>query len=386
MKTRLMQNLLFSLIMTAAGAYANVFHTVVDQMALSMGRRALDVGLYISTYAIGSLCSTVLSSALADREGKRRIVAAGLLMMGLGFLVIYRVRTEGLLLLGLFLFGFGFSPAEGMGSALISDMNQHRGSLWMNIAHAGYGLGAIAGPVLAIAFLSSQVTYHELFLGCAVSAAVFLLLVVVSGRGQERRQQGSEAASMNMFNVLKDGRFRLLALTIFLYLGYESVAPAYIKQLFLRAGESEDLSMLMISLFWGSMIIGRLIGTFLTGKEPQSIRYYSYVAIVGFVLLLLSTVTALRVLAVGLIGLGCGPVWPMLVSLAAQRFPARTGAAIGMMMLCSMAGITIFPPLIGTLPANLNITFVLCAVLATLVSFSGLLMSKKAGQRPADAV
>ncbi len=57
----------------------------------------------------------------------------------------------------------------------------------------------------------------------------------------------------------------------------------------------------------------------------------------------------------------------MLVVLAARMFPERSGSAIGMMMVSCMLSFAIFPTLIGTLPGNLTVTFILCAILAALV-------------------
>ena len=86
MDGQLRQNLLLSLQIGMLGMVANALHTVADRMALTLGRPASAAGLFISVYALGSLCSVVVSSGLADRVGKRRVIAAGLSVMALGFL------------------------------------------------------------------------------------------------------------------------------------------------------------------------------------------------------------------------------------------------------------------------------------------------------------
>lgn len=367
MSAQTRQNLLFSLILTGLGAFVNVFHTVVDRMSLSIGQDALASGMLLSVYAIGSLSSLVASSSLADRAGKRPVVLASLLAMSAGFLLLFFSSSALPLYAGLFLFGFGFAPTEAMTSALLGDENPQNASMWMNISQAGFGLGAIGGPLLAVAYLGRIPSYNGLFLWTSFVSLGFAGLMMVNFKSKPRGEVSKQSTSLNMFSVLKDRRFRFLALTIFLYLGYESVSPSYIKQLFLKTGESEALSAGMISFFWGSMIIGRLIGTRLSGRELKSIQAFTVFVVLGEALLVLPGSTALRILAVCLIGFGCGPVWPMLVAMAARQFPQRSGAAIGVMMLCSMAGITIFPPLIGTLPHNLSATFLLCAALGVLV-------------------
>jgi FHS family glucose/mannose:H+ symporter-like MFS transporter len=376
MNNQLHQNILFSFLIAFMGLVVNVFHTVADRMALSLGQQAAAAGLFISVFALGSLASVVLSSGLADRVGKRRVIAAGLVVMAGGFLLIYFSSTFVPLIAGLFLFGFGFAPAEGMGSAVLGDENPAQASRWMNISQAGFGLGAIIGPLLAVAWLSFNPSWRSLFLMLSLLSLAFLAWVLYCGRGRMAPVQGAKKQPLNMFQLLKEKRFVVLAVMMFLYLGYESVAPAYIKQLFQQSGETEAMAALMISLFWGAMILGRLLGALFAGREIKSIKGYTVFAFVGILVLVLAQTTWLRVLGVALYGFGCGPVWPMLVTLAARMFPHRSGAAVGMMMLSSMAGITLFPFLIGTLPGNPVITFVFCAILAALV----LAVSTRAGK------
>lgn len=367
MRAQTRQNLLFTLILTTLGAFVNIFHTVVDRMSLSIGKEALASGVLLSVYALGSLTSLIASSALADRVGKRPVVGASLLVIALGLILISLSKGAAALYLGLFLFGFGFAPTEGMSSALLGDENPNNASFWMNLAQAGFGLGAIIGPMIAMLYLASNETFHGLFTLIGLLSLIFMVLVFLSARTAGNAVKNTGEKTMNMFSVLKDRRMRFLALTIFLYLGYESVSPAYMKILFLRNGESEALAAGMISLFWGTMILGRLLGTQLTGKESKSIPIFTVFVIIGSLLLITAGNTPLRVLAVGLVGFGCGPVWPMLVLMAVRLFPKRSGAAMGIMMLSSMLGISLFPPLIGALPNNLNVTFILCAVLGSLV-------------------
>ena len=375
MKKQTGQNLLFCWLMTVMGIVASIFHTLADRMVISLGRPATQAGILISVYALGSLSSVLLSSSLADRVGKRRVIAAALFVMAAGLIVVPASSSFIPILIGLYLFGFGFAPSEGMSSALLSDENPEKGAAWMNVSQAGFGIGAILGPLLAIAWLSAGNSWHGTFLLGALLALSLLIMVLVSGRGRMAPAHRQPPQKLNMFGLLKEKRFVFLMVMMFFYLGYESVAPAYIKQYFIVLGAEESLASLMISLFWGAMILGRLLGSFLVGKEILSIRGYTVFAFLGILLLILGKTLPLQVTAVALIGFGCGPVWPMLITLAARLFPLRSGAAVGMMMLASMAGITLFPFLIGTVPDNLTLTFIFCAILAGLVilvsSFAG---------------
>lgn len=367
MKRQTQQNILFSLFITVLGMMINIFNTVADRIALSLGRAASDAGLFISIYALGSLTSLVLSSSLADQVGKRRVIIGATTVMAAGFVIVYLSNAFLPVALGLFLFGVGFGPAEGMGSAVLSDENPEAASKWVNIAHSGFGLGAILGPMLAMAIVQSAGDHHQVFLVCAIAAAVFVAMIAATARHQPIHKGAGGRSPLSMFEVLKEKRMVVLALMMFFYLGYESVAGAYVKQLFLKAGETETISALMISLFWGAMIVARLIGAALTGKEVLSLRVFAAIAVAGILIMIAASSTWLRILGVALYGFGCGPTWPMLTVLATRMFPERSGSAIGMMMISTMAGLTVFPSLIGTLPGNLTVTFLLTAALAAMV-------------------
>ncbi|NLM86646.1 MAG: MFS transporter [Clostridiales bacterium] len=372
------QNILFSLLITILGMMINIFHTMADKMALSLGRLASDAGMLISIYALGSLTSVVLSSTLADWAGKRRVIVGTMSVMFLGFALLFVSHSFLPLVLGLFLFGFGFGPSEGLGSAVLSDENPAAASKWVNIAHSGFGLGAIIGPLLAVALFQASGSHHLVFLVCGVLALLFILWIGLTANNPPLRHKAERQSPLAMFELLREKRFVYLTLMMFFYLGFEAIAPSYTKLLFLQHGSSEAQSALMISLFWGTMIVGRLIGARLHGKELLSLRVYAGIAAAGMLLLPFAPNLPLRVLAVVLFGFGCGPTWPMLVVLATRMFPERSGSAMGMMMLATMSGLTVFPFLIGTLPGNLTLTFLLAAVLAGFVILLSVLEGRAA--------
>ena len=361
------QNLLFCVLITMLGALVNVLNTVVDRIAESFGQQAAMAGLYISVYALGSLTSVALSSALADIIGKRSVIVAGIISILCGILLLAFSQLFALTLFSLFLIGFGFGPTEAMSSALLNDENPAQASRWMNISQAGFSLGSILAPILTMAYLSLGRPFGEAFLICGFILAVILLRIFQTSNGRIAFNKATFILPHHMLNVLKSPAFRLYALMIFCYLGYESVAPPYIKQLFLQSGQTETLSAAMISLYWISMIAARLIGISLNNRELPAIKLFTAIAIAGILLLAFSGAAWLRIAGVILLGFGCGPVWPMLMVLAVRVFPERSGSAVGVMMLCSTAGISLFPFLIGTLANNLTVTFSLCAVLGVLV-------------------
>ena len=180
--------------------------------------------------------------------------------------------------------------------------------------------------------------------------------------------------------MLKSREFCLYALLIFVYLCYESVGPTYLRQLFLERGASEGTANLAISLFWAAMVVLRLVGAFMDGKELVCVRILSPLIAVGSVLALLAPSDGLRLAGAVLYGFGCGPVWPMLFVLASRVFPERSGAAYATMMLFSVAGDSFAPAVLGSGVNNVNVTFILCGALSLVVAAGAWYAARRYGR------
>ena len=368
------RNLLLCLLIGWLGVYASLLATVSDRLAYRFSLAGTDAGLFISAHALGMLLSVLLSGALADSIGKRRIVLAGCGMMVAGLLISYFAVSLPAVLAGLFLTGMGFSPGEAISSALLTDENPRHATRWMNISQVFFGVGAILSPLAVIGYLSGGRQFGGLLLFCAGLIALTGLFILLAGG--EMGAKRVKRTQLNMFSVLKSPVILLCGVMVFLYLGCESVALAYLKQLFLFHNEGSELADLSISLFWLAMIVFRLIGTWMDGKEMITLRWLSLMMPLGAAVALLSPSPGLRLAGTALYGAGCGAVWPMLFVLASRAMPQRSGAVFAVMMLFTTAGNSLFPLLIGKWVGNPETTILLCAALALLLPALSLPLKK----------
>lgn len=364
-KRILTQNLLLCTLITALGATATSLSSLLDHMASSIGLAPSMVGVFISVYMVGSCLSAFFGGSLADRLGKRRVIAAGTLLLAVGLAGIAVPAGAVMTFTGLFVLGVGFGPSESMGSALLTDENGAHATLWMNLSQIGFGVGAIAAPALIARRLAGGDGYRSVFALCAAVFFSLFLVFALGGRGRPVRV--NPESGVNSFVLLRNRRFLLYTLLIFFYMGYESVAPAYLKRFFLEHGAGEQEATLIISLFWAAMLVCRMIGAFLSGKELFSVKFFTFFVAAGILVTLIAPNNAVRIAGVLLYGFGCGPVWTMLFVLASRVFPDRSGAACGLAMLFSTAGGAVFPAVIGAWVANTTVTFLLCIGIAILV-------------------
>lgn len=301
------QNWLYCALVGVLGLYASAYQTLVGQLTERFGLDERLMGVLLAVYAAGSLCSVLVSGMLSDSLGKRRVVLCAAPVMCLGLVCAATAGAVALLFAGLFLAGHGFGPCESTGSALLTDENPGASTRWMNISQIFFGLGAIVAPLAATWYLSrAGASTSGALLICAGAVFVCWLLLAFTSGGRLGRPAVA-TRDLNPFTVLKSREFLLYGVLVFLYLCYESVAPAYFKQLFLKRGADEGTANLAISVFWTAIVACRLVGAFMEGKEKKCIVVFSPLVAVGALLALLARGDGLRLLGVALYGVGLRP-------------------------------------------------------------------------------
>ena len=365
------QNWMYCALVGILGLYASTYQTLVSRLTERFGMDERMIGILLAVYGAGSLCSVLISGMLADSLGKRRIVLCAAPVMCLGLLCAATAGAAALLFAGLFLAGMGFGPSESMSSAMLTDENPGASTRWMNVSQIFLGAGAVAAPLAVTWYLSrAGASTSGAMLICAAAVFACWALLALTSRGRMGRPAAVQR-DLNPFTVLKNREFLLYAVLVFLYLSYESVAPAYFKQLFLQRGAGESTANMVISVFWTAILLSRLLGAFMDGREKTCIIALSPLVAAGALLALFAPNDALRMAGVAIYGFGCGPVWPMLFVLAARVFPNRSGASYAVMMLFSQAGNSLSPAVIGAGVNNVEATFAICAALALVVAAGG---------------
>ena len=166
--------------MITALSLAAIFLVAVDAQVFPsiltrLGGSSVEEGLLLAALFVLYPLSSVLAGAVADRIGKRRVVAAGMFFVALPFALSavfpdIRART-----LAVMLFGLGGGIVESQISALLSDLNPRRERAVMNLSQTLFSAGAAGGPFLIILVASVSRTMSLSPLLWAVAGVNFLL-------------------------------------------------------------------------------------------------------------------------------------------------------------------------------------------------------------------
>jgi FHS family glucose/mannose:H+ symporter-like MFS transporter len=277
------------------------------------------------------------------------------------------------------LIGLGIGLSVTATNLLIGSSNPSRRGNLLTQSNFFWAAGAVAcAPLVGLAERQHQMRAF-LFLAAAAMAVTAVILLPLL-----RQPDGDTAASSPRQNSQTTapppiGVFLLFALIMLLYVGTENSIGGWITEYSHRfLCMSAPRASLMALLFWISLLAGRAISSWLLKLLPENtVLLPATIAAMAGTLLLLShrattTVTAAAVIA----GLGCGPVFPLLMS----RLFARTGDSRhnGWVFAISGGGGAILPWLTGLVSTHSG--SLRTAFLVPLTALTGILIFVLSGR------
>ncbi|WP_148289322.1 MFS transporter [Fibrella aestuarina] len=383
----------------------------------------IDFAFY-AAYFVGSILYLLVSASIKtdvlNRIGYKNGIIYGLLVSAVGTLLFYpaaELQSYSLLLSGLFIVGLGFSLQQTATQPFMIALGPpETGSQRINLGGAVNNLGGTIGPVLvSFAIFGSispeaakSATVESVKVPYLVLGALFLALAAFFKLSKLPHITNDEKVEVGT-GVLKFPQLILGMTAIFVYVGVEVTIGSNLGE-YLKKVENLEASQVSkyVSLFWGSMMIGRwtgsisnfnpspamkrilvfvvpfvafgivlgvnalysgdvtdllpyavcvlvMIATFLAAREkPVTILLYFTAA--GALLALIGVLTTGKVALFSLIsgGLFCSILWPSIFSLGTAGLGKYTnqGAAFLIMMILGGA---IVPVLQGKLADSIGI-------------------------------
>ncbi|MGI5976985.1 MAG: MFS transporter [Candidatus Limivicinus sp.] len=345
-----------------------LLYSTVEKICSSCGGSRGGEGYYLSVYALGLIAGNLLSSSLSDRLGTRKLLIFSLITMGLGMLLTAAAGTQVFAFLSLIIMGMGFSASNALINASLTDISAGNAAKWVNISQIFFCVGAMFSPVASASLCSrAGLSHNTLFLTVGLISAAAAGICSLWDFGPAAAAQDTGKAVKSPLSMLKNAGFLIVCLQIFLYLCCETVESSYLRFYFLERGCPSTLAAFSSTLFWAGVVAGRFIGTCLGGKEAQSLRIFPLIFVAGVAMLLFSGEIWPGLAASALIGLGCGPLFPLLLLRGSRSFPDRSGTAFSIMVLFANLGFFVSPVALVTRVGNLRVSMLICAALAVVI-------------------
>lgn len=333
------------------GVYTATLGPVLPDLAERAGMGVADAGILFSALFSAAIVSTMAAGRWIDRAGYRRAFAVGLCLNGAALLLLPFVGS------GLQLVAFGLLLGAGDGAVVVAVHTltaaaaPGREAAALNRLNVLFGVGAIAGPVLAAVLRWATVEPVLVLAGAGCAQIGLTVSVLLVGMPASQRLEREGAATMPGAAVMRSPFLWLLALLLLVYVGIEvglgGWAFTYGRE---AAGLSGPAAALLSSGFWAALTVGRLLSPWVLRRwtAPALLIAATGISLAGSVLLLVAGMHPLTLWAgVVLTGIGFGPVWPVAFALAARAFPSAAGSASGVLAMVSACGGLFIPWLQG---------------------------------------
>lgn len=293
------------------------------------------------------------------------------------------------------LLGFAVAPAWPLllalgylaglgGGAIDAGLNAygatHFSARTLNWLHAFFGVGTTAGPLIVTTVLGGGHTWQWSYVIVGSLQLMLALTFFLTRRRWVDAGHTGEATAPLPAARTRDTLRRPVVwmgmLTFFLYSGVEFATAQWSYSL-LTLGRDVPATTagLYVSLYWGSLMVGRVLFGSVANRVPliPTLRLCLMAAVVGALLLWLNPTPALSVGGLMLIGFAFAPVFASMISLTPDRVgAAHATSAIGFQVAAAGLGGATITALIGLLTrvAGLEVIGLCLVITAALLLLS----------------
>jgi fucose permease len=360
-------------------------------ISVTFGVPVASLGALLLAMTAGFLLSSFNSGQIVDRIGVGGLLLGSSLLVTLS-LALYALTPSWWL-------AIGAAALMGMGGGAIdSGLNAYAAAHFrerhVNWLHACYGLGAMLGPLLMTATLSSGASWRW---GYALVGGVLALMALSFAATRRMWSQPGAADTPDtarparparMGEVMRRPLVWLGTFAFFIYTGLEVSAGQWAYTLFTEGrGIDAEAAGVWVGIYWGSLTVGRLVSGVLVERlgARRLLRSSMVLALVGALLLWLNLLPLLSFVGLALIGFALAPIFPLLIA----QTPGRLGAghathAIGFQIAAANVGSSLLPALAGMLAQGFGLEiigpFVLALALLLLLLHEGLLAADRRAQ------
>ena len=307
-------------------------------------------GIIFTVSFSGFVAFTLISGFLADKYGKRRMLAVVLLgaAVSLFFMGISATFIEALICV--FFIGGCCGCLESLASAILADTNPSKESFYVNASQIFFGVGSVIAPMLAGFALSSGLLWKWCYIALSVLFLICFAALLTVKTGEDRLSESIRLEHVKM--IISNRKIQILCVCMFCYSGSETCSWGWLTT-FLQgeAGFSTILSSAAVSILWVFIVLGRVgcLGALQKFDEMKIVPPLALVTVIGILVSAVFKAPALIWIGIGVTGIGYSAQWPLILGYGLKDWPGYSGTAASIMIGSSALGMTVIPLLAGYL-------------------------------------
>ncbi|MFD1850741.1 MFS transporter [Oceanobacillus bengalensis] len=381
-----MRNIIFILIIYATyislGLPDSLLGVAWPEMAGDFNVGYSAAGIISMTIAICTVISSLQTIRITKRLGTGRLVLGSVLLTAIGLIGFAITQNFFLLIVAALPLGFGAGAIDtSVNDYVAVNFKAHH----MNWLHAFWGVGATLGPIIMGISLNNDYSWRNGYLiisGIQLIIVIILLFSLPLWKQKENVSPvESRESTSSLRTVLKQPGVIFSLLSFLFYVGLEGTIFLWGSSYLIEVKSlSVATASFIISLFFASVTLGRILSGFITfWLSNQKMLLFSEVFLfIGILTVAFGTGSILYGGFI-LIGLGCAAIFPTMMHETPRRFGERySSAIIGFQVASGYVGITVFPPLVGTLFQNFNMNlFPIFLIVFTIILLGATIVIEK---------
>ncbi len=315
------------------------------------------IGVVYFAYAVAYAAGSILGGQIMERVGRRTVLAGAAVLHGVGIAGLGLAPSWPLFVAAMLPAGLGAGCLDGGSNGLVLDVYREGRGRAMNLLHVSFSVGALLAPLVVGRAVEAGVTWEAIMLLSAAPLAGLAIAYAIVPMPSGRRDPAGvpSPTGLTIGRRLLSVPLVLLGLAIASYVAAEIGVSNWVVR-FLEPAPLATAT-LALSLIWAGATVGRLLSSVIADRFDH-LRF----TIVCAVLMGLATGLAvaaptlpLSIALFGLAGVASGPVFPMIVALGGERYPARSAAVGGTLVGFAVVGSIIYPPAIGFLSVTVGL-------------------------------
>jgi fucose permease len=318
----------------------------------------------------GTIVSSLLSGRVLKRFGTGRVTFVSVALTA--FALLGFSLTPGFIWLLLLAIPLGLG-AGSVDSGLNDYVARHYEARHMSWLHCFWGIGAMSGPVIISQFMIRDESWRNGYLTVAIIQFALVALLffalplwdrvaklsgkhVIEPTPTTSDQSVQTTPHKSVFYPLRVTGVNSVLIIFLFYCGVESTMGLWGSSFLVKVkGLDVATAATWVSLFYGSITLGRFISGFvtMTMSSKTLIRAGEIGILLGVILLLVPLPEIFTLASFILIGLGCAPIFPSMLHETPARFGAEDAQSImGFQMAVAYIGATFLPPIFGFIASN----------------------------------
>lgn len=321
-------------------------------------------GFISFTICIGTTVSSLIYAKLNEKFTTWSITVLSILCTALALLSFSVITSFPILIAAALLLGLG---AGAVDAGLNNYVALHYRARAMNFLHAFWGVGTLVGPFLLSYFFANGLSWRNGYMTIGSIQSVICILVLCSVKLWRKAGESNITKDGNKPELKQDSKPLIEAvkqpgaiaamLGFFSYCSMEQSSMLWASTFLVSAkGFSEGSAAAAAGLlFWG-ITAGRIVSGLVADKVPgKRLITAAHIAIAISMILVFTLPAAAIPLALFLLGMGFGPLYPTMLHQTPEFFGTEYSARImGLEMSSAYIGSAAMPALFGIIGRNIT--------------------------------